>query len=463
MPAQGARYSRCVIIVALLVLAAALATYPLARSGAAARPPLVANIPGQPIWVRSEPPFRFIVWIVAAAVAIVLTVTAIVFQPAFQVAAAFFGLVILALITAIFRRYASGCQEVRDAATAFSPQIAMPYAGKVGIHIGMWAPWIERTGVRWVIVARTPALFHQLAQMYPQTPIVQGDIPASVTGALYSHGAAANADFITASSATHVFLGHGDSDKPLSASERVLQYDVVAVAGQAAIDRFAAAGLDVPASRIRVIGRPQTEGIRGGARRMPKNPTVLYAPTWRHADDTLNVSSLAVADRIVQALLDRGCTVAFRRHFAGQNHVEAEAMIVRVNELLAADHERTQRPHAWGAEAMDRPLVETFNDADAMISDVSGIVVDFMASTKPLVMYAAQFTDADAFREAHPTAQAAYVIDRDLTQLDAALDAALGKDPLAAARSERADHYLGGPDRAEPARRFMDLVRELGA
>ncbi|MET0930752.1 MAG: CDP-glycerol glycerophosphotransferase family protein [Aeromicrobium sp.] len=451
------------IIVALVILVLALATGPLARTASRARPPLVAHVPGQPAWVRAEPPFPFRVWLVAAAIAVVLTVGAIVAQPAFQVAAAFFGLGVLGLITAIFRRYASGCQEVRDALVAYRPRIAMPYAGKVGIHIGMWSPWIDRTEIPWVIVARSPALFHQLAAMYPDTPIVEGEIPASVTGAFYSHGAGANADFIAGSTATHVFLGHGDSDKPLSASERVLQYDLVTVAGQAAIDRFVAAGLDVPADRIRVIGRPQTEGIAIGARRVPPNPTVLYAPTWRHADDALNVSSLAVADRIVQALLDRGCTVAFRRHFAGQNHVEAEAMIVRVNELLMADYERTKRPHWWGPEAMERPLIDAFNDADAMVSDVSGIVVDFMASVKPVVMYAAQFTDPDAFRAAHPTAQAAYVIDRDLTQLDAALGSALGKDPLAAARAERADHYLGGPDRARPAQRFIDLVTELGS
>lgn len=451
------------IVVALLILAVGLATAPLARSASRARPPLAAHFPGQPTWVSPQPPFGFRVWIGAAAFAVVLTAVAIAVQPAFQVAAAILGFAVLGLITMIFRRYATGCQEVRDAVEAHQPRLAMPYAGKVGIHIGMWSPWIDRTGIPWVIVARTPAMFHQLAEMYPHTPIVQGAIPASVKGALYSHGAAANTDFIDGSPATHVFLGHGDSDKPLSASQRVLQYDLVAVAGQAAIDRFAAAGLDVPAHKIRVIGRPQTEGITTGARRVPKNPTVLYAPTWRHADDSLNVSSLAVADRIVQALLDRGCTVAFRRHFAGQNHAEAEAMIVRVNELLRADHERTQRPHWWGLEAMERPLIDAFNDADAMVSDISGIVVDFMASAKPLVMYAAQFTDPDAFRAAHPTAQAAYVVDRDLTQLDAALDAALGKDPMAAVRAERADHYLGGPDRAHPAQRFIDLVTELGS
>ena len=112
---------------------------------------------------------------------------------------------------------------------------------------------------------------------------------------------------------------------------------------------------------------------------------------------------------------------------------------------------------------MEEPLIDAFNSVDAMVSDVSGIVVDFMASGKPLVMYAAQYADPDAFRAAHPSAAAAYVIDRDLERLDEALDAALGDDPLAASRAERADHYLGGPDRADPARRFMDLVRELSS
>lgn len=450
------------IVVALVILGLSLATAPLARSGATARPPLAAHVPGQPTWVRDTPPFGFRVWVVAAALSIVVTLVAIAFQPVFQVAAAFLGLAVLGVITAILRRYRSGCAEVQEAVDAFCPRIAMPYAGKAGHHVGMWSPWIDRTGIPWVVVARTPALFEQLAQMYPTIPVVQGAIPPSVTGALYPHGAAANAELIASSPATHVFLGHGDSDKPLSASERVLQYDVVTVAGQAAIDRFAAAGVAVPPERLRVVGRPQTEGIATRSGRTPRSPTVLYAPTWRHADDALNVSSLAVADRIVQALLDRGCTVVFRRHFAGRNHVEAEAMIVRVNDLLAADARATGRAHRFGQAAMDEPLIGAFNSVDAMISDVSGIVVDFMASLKPLVMYAAQFDDPDAFRAAHPTAQAAYVVDRDLVQLDAALSAALGKDPLAAIRAERADYYLGGPDRAQPAQRFIDLVEELG-
>ncbi len=449
------------IVAAVIVLLAGLAMGIVARRRATARPPLAAHFPGQPVWVRPTPPMRLRVWAGAAAVLTVATVGALIAAPIAGLVVAFFTLIVLGLIAAIMHRYASGCDEVRAAVDAYGSRVAMPYAGKVGVHIGMWSPWIERTGIPWCIVARTPAVFHELAAMYPGVPIVQGGIPASVKAAFYPHGASANTAFIEGSDATHVFLGHGDSDKPLSASERVLQYDLIAVAGQAAIDRFDASGVHVPAEKVRVIGRPQTEGIVAVTGRPTSPATVLYAPTWRHADDTLNVSSLAVADRIVQELLDRGCTVHFRRHFAGTNHVEAEAMIADVNRLLASDAEATGRPHQWGSAAMDRPLIEAFNEADVMVSDVSGIVVDFMASSKPLIMYAAQFDDADAFRASHPTATGAYVITADLGTLGTALDEALGDDPLAAVRVEQASYFLGGDDRAEPAQRFMDLIREL--
>jgi len=449
-----------VIVAGVLVLLAMLATGPVVRKGASARPPLAAHFPGQPTWVSQRQPMRLRVWAIVAGASLMAAIGGGIVEPFLGIALAVVGVTTMIVIAGIFHRYASGCAEARAAVAAYGPRIAVPYAGKVGVHIGMWSPWIQRTGVPWCIVAATPARFDELAAMYDD-PIVVGGIPATVRAALYPHGAKANAEFIEGSEATHVFLGHGDSDKPLSASERVLQYDLVTVAGQAAIDRFAAAGLDIPPERLRIIGRPQTEGIEVASGPVPSPATILYAPTWRHADDDLNVSSLAVADRVVQALLDRGCTVVFRRHFAGQNHLEAEAMILRVNALLETDAAATGRPHRWGADAMDQPLIEAFNSADVMVSDVSGIVVDFMASLKPLIMYAAQFDDPVAFRAAHPTAAGAYVLDRKLELIDRVLDAVLGDDPLRAERAKLADRFLGGPDRAHPERRFMDLVVEL--
>lgn len=450
------------IVVLVAVASGALVRVDVRTSEA----PLAHGFPGQPEHPGRRP-VRVRTWAATAALPVVALAVACLVAPDAGTA----QLVVAVLTSAaplgtawLLHRWAQRSRAVVAAVERHAPRVAVPYAGKVGVHVGMWSPWIERAGAPWCVVSADAEVHAELVRLYPTTPVLLGDLPTSVRGALYPHGAKRNARFLRRDDMTHVFLGHGDSDKPLSASERVLAYDLVAVAGQAAVDRFADAGLVVPPEKIRVVGRPQTEGIERAAGPVPASPTVLYAPTWRHADDAQNVSSLPVADRIVEALLARGCTVQFRRHFAGRNHDEAEAMIVRVDALLADDARRTGRAHLLSEAAMGVPLVEAINGCDVMVSDISGIVVDFMASEKPYAMYAAQHAGADAaerFRAAHPTAVGAYVLDRDLTHLASTLDTMLGADPLAPVRPVRADHYLGGADRARPAERFVALVREL--
>ena len=457
-------------LVALLVVLAGLATGINLREHAQASAPAARHFPGLPAKPASKPVAGPRHWFVTAALTIAAVLVLAIWNAsdAATFITAFCGTAVLSAMAWPIHRYARACTKTNLAIDAYAPRIAMPYAGKMLVHVGMWAPYIQRTGRPWCVVADTPALLGKLAAKY-DIPMVAGTLPVTVRAALYPHGSTGNARFLATKGVKHVFLGHGDSDKPLSASERVLDYDIITVAGQAAIDRFAAAGLTIPPERLKVIGRPQTEGITGAAGPMSSvnSPTVLYAPTWRHADDSLNLSSLIVGDKIVQALLDRGVTVLFRRHFAGRNHVAAEAMIETIDDLLDQDAAATGLKHVWGeAASAELPLVEAFNLADAMISDVSGIVVDFMQSEKPFAMYAAQVRSgpdlATEFRADHPTAESAYVIDRDLFNLATILNLMLGPDPLSPTRADRAAYYLGGNDRNEPARTFIGFVNQLG-
>lgn len=457
-------------LAALVLLLAGLAAGINLRAHARATAPAARHFPGLPAKPPVRPGYRALVWFVAAAVSVVAVAVLAIWNVsgAATVILAACAAILLGAIAWPIHAYGRGCARTTEAIAAYAPVIAMPYAGKMLVHIGMWAPYIERAGHHWCVVARTPELLDELAAKYP-IPMVAGALPATVKAALYPHGSGKNRTFLATEGVKHVFLGHGDSDKPLSASERVLDYDIITVAGQAAIDRFAAAGLDVPADRIRVVGRPQTEGIRQATGPMSsiEQQTVLYAPTWRHADDSVNLSSLIVGDRIVKALLDRGITVVFRRHFAGRNHVEAEAMIETIYDLLEQDAAATGLHHVWGeAASAELPLVEAFNLSDAMISDVSGIVVDFMQSEKPIAMYASQVGTgpdlATEFRADHPSAESAYVIDKDAINIDTILNLMLGPDPLSPSRMRRAAYYLGGEDRPEPAKPFVDYVRELG-
>lgn len=409
-------------------------------------------------------PTRLRTALAAALLAIVATALVALTGHAWLTAAvALIGSTVLGAGFVALRRHHRQVHESLQALQSAAPRLTIAYAGKSGLHVGMWSPWFDRSGIGWCVTVTGDDQFDKVRMHYPQIPVVAGDLPPTVRGAFYPHGSTRNRGWIDARpDVTHVFLGHGDSDKPLSASERVLDYDLVAVAGQAAIDRFAAAGVDLPAGRIRVIGRPQTEGIVPVAGPAPSKATVLYAPTWWHADDATNVSSLPVADALIETLLERGCTVVFRRHFARLQHPDAEDRIAWIDARLEAAAADTGRPHRFGLEPRLVPMAQLFNEVDALVSDVSSVVVDFMASDKPYAMYAAQYDDPEAFRAAHPSADGAYVVSRDLHDLGPAFDDLLGDDPRATVRHDRADYFLGGPERADPAGRLLALLTELG-
>src|SRR5690606_32579852 len=103
----------------------------------------------------------------------------------------------------------------------------------------------------------------------------------------------------------HVWLNHGDSEKPACYNPVHGIYHVIFAAGQAAIDRYARHGVTIPAEKFRIVGRPQVEHIapaRGPvADREVK--TVLYAPTWVGPYKDTEVYSLPVADELLRTLL----------------------------------------------------------------------------------------------------------------------------------------------------------------
>jgi hypothetical protein len=87
-----------------------------------------------------------------------------------------------------------------------------------------------------------------------------------------------------------------------------------------------------------------------------------------------------------------------------------------------------------------------------LITDVSSIASDYLASGKPFAMVAV-LAHGEAFRAEFPTARVAYVIENDLSTLSTALDhlhaADPAEDPLAAQRRAYRTYCLGewlGPD-----------------
>ena len=134
--------------------------------------------------------------------------------------------------------------------------------------------------------------------------------------------------------------------------------------------------------------------------------------------------------------------------------------------MLQEDEARTGREHLYGNVAEKQmSVVDCFNSADAMISDVSAVVGDFLHSGKPLAMVSTRAA-ADEFVVQHPMARAAYVLvatNGEVVNLEAAINALTGADPMQEERRKWATYYLGDIPRENYSDRFVQVARaELG-
>ncbi|KXK61030.1 CDP-glycerol glycerophosphotransferase [Micromonospora rosaria] len=321
-------------------------------------------------------------------------------------------------------------------------------------QVTMWLPYLERIGRPFLVVLREPEFLAPVAAatrapvvFCPTLKALDEALVPSLKVAFYVNHGAKNSHCVRFNQLTHIQLHHGDSDKAPSANPVSGIFDRIFVAGPAAIERYARAGVDIPAEKFEVVGRPQVEAIQvrrepAGAAPNP-NPTVLYTPTWtgHHAD--ANYCSLPVGETLLRALLARGATVILRAHpYTTQNPASARHL-ARLTELLAADRVRTGRQHVYGAAASrELTLTECVNRSDALVSDVSGVISDYLYSGKPYAV-TDMVGEGDRFVERFPLAGSGYVLRRDMTNVDEVLTRLLETDPAASARWATRARYLG--------------------
>jgi hypothetical protein len=280
-------------------------------------------------------------------------------------------------------------------------------------------------------------------------------VPPSVAVALYPTNVTKNNDMVRIQGPLHCFIGHGDSDKVGSFSPLNRMYDEIWVAGRAAIDRYAAVDEGIDMAALRAVGRPQLAEI---ARAVPKAAgddrfTLLYAPTWEGFFEEADYSSVApMGVGLVRGALDAGVRVLFKPHPLTGHRLPAAA---RAREEIEALVGRGTNGSSLVAPGPDS-LYEAFNEADALVSDISSVITDFLASRKPYLVTNKHDVPREQFVAAFPSTGAAYLIGSALTELPDALAAIRGVDPLAAARQRLAVHLLG--DTTDPLASFLGEI-----
>jgi hypothetical protein len=373
--------------------------------------------------------------------------------------------------------------QIPQALRSLKPTFVVYYAAVSGARyqLGMWLPYLERLQQPFVVITRSAETVPVIAELtrapilVPKQDNVSGSLDAmvvpSLRAAFYVQGSPANQTMQRYRQLTHVWLNHGDSDKQANFHPRHATYDKLFVSGQQGVERYAKHGIDVPADRFVIVGRPQVETIESRTEPLPAGAprTVLYAPTWKGGRPSTNYSSLPVGLDIVRGLIERGATVIFRPHPVSYEDRTDARRIRSIQQLLEADRVASaqaggpERRHVWGAQAesgWDVPAC--FNASDALVTDVSSIASDYLASGKPFAMVA-MLSGGSAFTDEFPMARVAYVIEQDLSTLPDALEHLLGDDPMLADRLSYRSFCLGpsvGPGAAEP---FLRIAGEIVA
>jgi hypothetical protein len=338
---------------------------------------------------------------------------------------------------------------------AYAPTFLLYWEAPPGsLHqIAMWLPYLSRLNRPYLVVLRTPATFAETLALASVPVLVRryvSELDVLITPTLktafFVNTAPKNAHMVHYVGINQIQLNHGDSDKAPSYRRVFRMYDKNFVAGQAAIDRFTNNGVVVPRDAFEIVGRPQVEGVKVqevpiAARQVPR---VLYAPTWYGYLEDSRYSSLPIGAKIVQALIECGCAVIFRPHPWVWRTPSLASAARDIDELLAADAARTGRSHIFGPTAMVGSILDTFNEVDALISDVSSVIPDFLYSEKPfaLTLMVAEMTSAEFLADL-PLARAGYVLASDLSNLDSVLRQLLAEDPASALRRQLKTYYLG--------------------
>lgn len=107
-------------------------------------------------------------------------------------------------------------------------------------------------------------------------------------------------------------------------------------------------------------------------------------------------------------------------------------------------------------------LYDCFNVSDAMVSDISSVVSDFIASGKPYAVTDSGELGAEEFKRQNTAVRAAVILSNSAAELGGLLDAVRdpSADPLADARKEL-KQYLLGPDEPKSIDQFNAAVADL--
>lgn len=342
-------------------------------------------------------------------------------------------------------------------------------------HLIQWIPAFVRTGVRFVVLARTAGLYRAAIAQYPKldivcivsAPDVENFVLAhrSLRFVCYTSNTGNNIHLVRHNHLTHVFLGHGDSDKAASAHKVFRMYDEIWTAGKAHRDRLKNAGFPTEDLRFYEIGRPNASvglamAMHPWKARVKTGLRILYLPTWEGYFAEHDYASLGLASDILleTARAFREARVWAKFHPFSGKRIAAFASLAEGLTARALEEGLHERLRAIAATV---PIEEVIPDANLFICDISAVVTDCLIADCPIFVYVPQGRPIALAQSEMSYEQYTYVFST-VEELHEAIRSVLEDgDRLAEARGRAREYILGVSATEKDA--FRTRVLELAA
>ncbi len=335
-------------------------------------------------------------------------------------------------------------------------------------HLKPWIPLLDALGMEYIVVTRMMDVYERMTVDYPhvRTSLVKSSADAdalleafpSLAGFFYLSNTANCNQFLRYPGYRHVFLGHGDSDKHASMNRLFKAYDEIFVAGQAHIDRFAAADFDASAMHFRIIGRPDSRPLLAGLEQRQRGaPHIIYIPTWEGYYADQNYSSLALAASLLEtAHRVSGLPIIGKLHpVTGAVREEYRNSDKRIAKQLGLDASQLRFVDRHGK------LTDLLDPAAIYICDISATVSECLVMDRPIFVYIPRDQQVRIINSRLSYSDYAYTFSS-AEELGRKLDRVVnGDDWLAEARRKARDYFI--TPKATLSGAFEQAMRSIAA
>jgi hypothetical protein len=195
-------------------------------------------------------------------------------------------------------------------------------------------------------------------------------------------------------------------------------------------------------------------------------------PAWaaRVAEGTAERAAARAQLTAIQAELDslavQGTSSEGDPAVMSRDSMADPALTARLADLRRRWNEAYWRSlSSWEHKVVTGPmphLYDCFNESDALVSDISSVVSDFVATGKPYAITDSAELGEEEFKRQNTAARAALVLDNKASRIGELVRAVVDPagDVLTGARAD-IKQYLLGPDEPTSLERFTEAVREL--